>query len=168
MKQGAIFDMDGLMFDTESMYQEVWKEIAAEMGITLPDTFVYEICGTSGELLRSVVRKYYHTDDPDALFHRVVDGVEEKLKTAVPIKVQNSTSMKSSAEAGWNTESRHRISSCLRRISLAWMRRTAMSSRIPPTVCSQALRQDAQRSWYRTMCSRMKPFERARQSSARR
>ena len=86
MKQGAIFDMDGLMFDTESMYQEVWKEIAAEMGITLPDTFVYEICGTSGELLRSVVRKYYHTDDPDALFHRVVDGVEEKLKTAVPVK----------------------------------------------------------------------------------
>ena len=37
MKAGAIFDMDGLMFDTERLYQENWQKIANEMGIVLPD-----------------------------------------------------------------------------------------------------------------------------------
>lgn len=86
MKPGAIFDMDGLMFDTEAMYQQGWNEIAAEMGITLPQQFVFDICGTSGELLKSVVRKYYHTDEPLELVNRVVHTVEERLKTEVPVK----------------------------------------------------------------------------------
>ena len=86
MKQGAIFDMDGLMFDTEAMYQAAWNETAAEMGIELPETFVYEICGTSGDLLRSVIRKYFHTDDPDGLFQNVLRAVENRLKIEVPVK----------------------------------------------------------------------------------
>ena len=28
----AIFDMDGLLFDTENIYQETWNELAAENG----------------------------------------------------------------------------------------------------------------------------------------
>lgn len=86
MQRGAIFDMDGLMFDTEAMYQEVWNEIAAEMGFTLPQQFVFDVSGTSGELLKSVVSRYYHTDDPVSLFQRVVGTVEERLKTQVPVK----------------------------------------------------------------------------------
>ena len=86
MKQGAIFDMDGLMFDTEAMYQAGWNELAAEMGLTLPQQFVIEVSGSSGELLKSVVRTYFHTDDPVALYQRVVGTVEEKLKKEVPVK----------------------------------------------------------------------------------
>ena len=86
MQRGAIFDMDGLMFDTEAMYQEVWNEIASEMGFTLPQQFVFDVSGTSGELLKSVVSRYYHTDDPVSLFQRVVGTVEERLKTQVPVK----------------------------------------------------------------------------------
>ena len=86
MKQGAIFDMDGLMFDTEAMYQAAWKEAAAEMGICLPETFVYEVSGTSGDLLLSVIRKYFHTDDPNQLFRHILRLVENKLKVEVPVK----------------------------------------------------------------------------------
>ena len=46
--EGAIFDMDGLLFDTENIYQETWKELAAKMGSSLMRIFVGDICGTSG------------------------------------------------------------------------------------------------------------------------
>ncbi len=86
MKAGAIFDMDGLMFDTERLYQESWNAIAEEMGITLPESFAPEICGTNGEMLREIVRRYYHTEDPQGLFERVLQSVAEKLKEQVPVK----------------------------------------------------------------------------------
>lgn len=86
MKAGAIFDMDGLMFDTERLYQENWQKIANEMGIVLPDQFAREIGGTTGDMLRGIVKKYYHTDDPDGLFHMVVKNVEEMVKVHVPVK----------------------------------------------------------------------------------
>ena len=35
MLKGVIFDMDGLLFDTENIYQETWNELAAENGVTL-------------------------------------------------------------------------------------------------------------------------------------
>ena len=86
MKKGAIFDMDGLMFDTERQYQEVWQEIAQEMGIVLPPEFTAEISGSNGDLLKSIVTKYYHTDEPMELFRRVLDRVEIRLKEYVPMK----------------------------------------------------------------------------------
>ena len=32
MKKSAIFDMDGLMFDTERLWQEGWRELARANG----------------------------------------------------------------------------------------------------------------------------------------
>ena len=34
---GAIFDMDGLLFDTERIFQETWGELAIENGHPLED-----------------------------------------------------------------------------------------------------------------------------------
>ena len=62
MLKGAIFDHDGLMFDTEKIWQKNWNEIATERGITLPEEFKHDISGTNGELMLSVIRKYYHTE----------------------------------------------------------------------------------------------------------
>ena len=86
MKKGAIFDMDGLMFDSERVYQECWNAIAQEMGFSLPKEFAQEISGSTGNLLRSIVVKYYHTDDPDGIFQRVLKESHEKLKVSVPLK----------------------------------------------------------------------------------
>ena len=55
--KGAIFDMDGLLFDTENIYQETWNELAAENGVTLGADFVGDICGTSGAHMKRVRQK---------------------------------------------------------------------------------------------------------------
>ncbi len=85
-KSGAIFDMDGLMFDTERIYQTCWNELADEMGIQLSDQFAHEIGGTSGDLLYAVIRKHYRTKEPEKLFHRCLSKVEERLTEQVPVK----------------------------------------------------------------------------------
>lgn len=47
---GAIFDMDGLMLDTEKLLVRFWREAAAEYGYSMTDQNVFEI--------RSLSRKY--------------------------------------------------------------------------------------------------------------
>ena len=48
--KGAIFDMDGLMLDTEKLYLRFWKEAAADFGYDMHDEHVFAI--------RSMARKY--------------------------------------------------------------------------------------------------------------
>ena len=50
MIKGAIFDMDGLLIDTEKLYVRYWKQAAAEFGYDMKDEDVYSI--------RSLARKY--------------------------------------------------------------------------------------------------------------
>ena len=49
MKNGAIFDMDGLLFDTEQLYQKYWLEVADEFGVARNPELGKACCGTSGE-----------------------------------------------------------------------------------------------------------------------
>ncbi|MDE6671776.1 MAG: HAD family phosphatase [Ruminococcus sp.] len=48
--KGAVFDMDGLMFDTEKLLVRFWKESAYSYGYSMTDENVFEI--------RSLSRKY--------------------------------------------------------------------------------------------------------------
>ena len=48
MKKGAIFDMDGLLFDSERAYQVSWRLTAEAHGIDLDPAFAKEIMGSSG------------------------------------------------------------------------------------------------------------------------
>lgn len=56
MKLGAIFDMDGTLFDTERLYQEILDAVAVEMGLTVSPTLKRDIGGTSGESMKAVIR----------------------------------------------------------------------------------------------------------------
>lgn len=75
MLKGAIFDHDGLMFDTEKVWQANWKLVADEMDITLPEEFKKEICGSSGQHMLDVIQKYYHVEDGTSIRDRVRQGV---------------------------------------------------------------------------------------------
>lgn len=84
---GAIFDMDGLLFDSEAVYQRKWRDVAREYGLSLPDAFTAEICGTSGQLTLDVIQKYFgDADDPQKIRLEVRRRVTEELMVHVPEK----------------------------------------------------------------------------------
>lgn len=83
--------MDGVLFDTERLYQETWGELALERGIHLPQSFVKAISGTSGEHMSRVIEEYYQTSDgivPDgaAIAKECMERMQRKLSVQVPIK----------------------------------------------------------------------------------
>ena len=84
--KGAIFDMDGVLFDTERLYQKTWGELAAEYGVSLGNRFVMEISGTNGERMKRVVEKYYHVSNGSVVIEACMERMKEKLDLHVPVK----------------------------------------------------------------------------------
>ena len=84
--KGAIFDMDGLLFDTEAIYQQTWNEIAKENGIQLPKEFVKAISGTNGDTMRHVIESYYGISDGKQIQKECMARIKKKLEIHVPKK----------------------------------------------------------------------------------
>lgn len=84
--KGAIFDMDGLLFDTERVYQQIWQEIAGEKGVELDGSFVKAISGTNGSHMCRVIERYYHVPDGTAIMNECMGRIRKKLSVHVPVK----------------------------------------------------------------------------------
>ena len=84
--KGAIFDMDGLLFDTETIWHKYWTLAATDRDIELPESFKYEICGSNGEDMYNKIRKYYKTDDPYSLYDETHNNYENELKQHIEMK----------------------------------------------------------------------------------
>lgn len=86
MKQGAIFDMDGLLFDTERMYRDSWKQSAQQFGLVHNPNFPRTVCGSSGAHMREIILQYYPQVDAKAFADDCILRVERELETHVPEK----------------------------------------------------------------------------------
>ena len=84
MQQGAIFDMDGLLFDTEKMYQHGWLVVADEFGVPRSPELGKACCGTSGETMAAVVHSFYPTVDAYAYSRRVAEYVRDETAKNLP------------------------------------------------------------------------------------
>lgn len=83
---GAIFDMDGVLFDTERMFFQIWKELADEYQVTLGSDFLYAISGTNGSRMCEVVQQFYHVPDGAVIVTACKKRLHERLAIHVPIK----------------------------------------------------------------------------------
>ena len=88
MINGVIFDMDGLMFDTERMWATFWEPALAALGLEYKEGLAEAERGTAGETSRNIVRQFYGEDcDANAIIdslHRVADEEFQKPVSKKP------------------------------------------------------------------------------------
>lgn len=84
--KGAIFDMDGVLFDTERMYLQNWNALADEYHVTLDSDFLYAVSGTNGAHMCEVVQQFYHVPDGSVIVTECKKRLREQLAIHVPIK----------------------------------------------------------------------------------
>lgn len=86
MLKGAIFDMDGLLFDTERLYRDMWVVLAKEYGQIPDPEFPKAVCGSNGEHMRDIIRQYYPDIDAASFQQACIDRVAAQLEKDVPLK----------------------------------------------------------------------------------
>lgn len=67
MKKGAIFDQDGLMFDTEAIFSLAWAQAGETLGVVIPDGFRAAVSGSGPEIAKRIIRDWIPEADPGAL-----------------------------------------------------------------------------------------------------
>ena len=86
MKKGAIFDMDGLLFDTERLFRDSWGEMARRFGQVPQPDFPAAVAGTSGAGMREVIHRYYPDVDARAFQEGCISHTAEVLREHLPEK----------------------------------------------------------------------------------
>lgn len=86
MLPGAIFDMDGLLLDTERLYEKAWRNAAKAFGQEHSKEFHRNVCGTNGEKMLQVIAKYYPKVDNVEFMHYCLNNFQEMIQEDVPEK----------------------------------------------------------------------------------
>ena len=88
MVKGVIFDMDGLMFDTERLWDTLWEPACRELGLPLPpdmQKFTAGGRGLAGENLCRHVASYI-PGDPKKLLAKIWQLADTRFAEGVPCK----------------------------------------------------------------------------------
>ena len=81
MKRGAIFDMDGTLFNTEKLYRQAWLDVAEEFGFEKNYELPTAISGTNlGEESLQIIRRFYPNIDAEAYLARVLQEVQVRAE----------------------------------------------------------------------------------------
>lgn len=89
MIQGVIFDMDGLMFDTERLWDTLWEPACRELGLPLPadmERYVAGGRGLAGDALKAHVREAIPQADPQRVLDKVWQLYGVRYSAGVPCK----------------------------------------------------------------------------------
>lgn len=88
MIKAVIFDMDGLMFDTEALAKQAWRAVGLEMNLPAPNELVYKVIGMNAAQVRKTCLGHFGpTFDYDGFRKKTADYMHRILKeSGVPIK----------------------------------------------------------------------------------
>lgn len=86
MKKGAIFDMDGLLLDTERLYVEGMEQICQKYGVPHTQELEDALAGTNGARAVEVLHSFFPSIDAAALMEECNAWVRARLERDVPLK----------------------------------------------------------------------------------
>ena len=84
--KGAIFDQDGLLFDTECIYQWSWLEAAHRQGVEMDPLFPRRFSGVGRREIGAMAKEAYPGLDVTLYCREGVDLAWEKQLSEVPAK----------------------------------------------------------------------------------
>ena len=76
----VIFDMDGVIFDTESVWRDGFYLANKKFGVSLAEDYRNSICGRTEPSIRSELRELMPTLDTDAYRDCIVNYVRNEMK----------------------------------------------------------------------------------------
>lgn len=85
MKKGAIFDMDGLLFDTERVYKWAWIETAKHFGKDNGFDLAEKVSGSSDKYCKKMIVEFYPDVDVEKFFRHVVNTALAKFEDGVEL-----------------------------------------------------------------------------------
>lgn len=83
---GAIFDMDGLLLDTERVYDICWKNYAENNNLPFDYKMITEIRGTNGQVMANVLKRYWPDRELEQIIPSIFKESQKILSEHVPIK----------------------------------------------------------------------------------
>jgi len=88
MIKAVIFDMDGLMFDTETLSKNLWQSIAQTRGYNLEDELFYELIGSDLETTTRIFKEKFGNEFPydEIRKEKNIKMKDEINKNGVPVK----------------------------------------------------------------------------------
>ena len=87
MIDSVIFDMDGLMFDTERVWATLWEPALATLGLSYKEGLDVAARGTAGNTMRAVLRRFYGENcDTDAIIEALHAQAEKAFQAPPPKK----------------------------------------------------------------------------------
>ena len=84
--KAAIFDMDGLLFDSETIFDRAWKMLAENYGFYLDPKMQEELRGCSGKVMRNIVNRYLPNQDAFVLQNELFENALSLEREYIPIK----------------------------------------------------------------------------------
>ncbi|MGE9293577.1 MAG: HAD family hydrolase [Puniceicoccales bacterium] len=86
--RGVIFDMDGLMLDTERLFRQAYQQAAMEVGVDFPDALYASMVGRRADTSQRILREGL---GPDAPHEDIIEGARRHYYTllekgGVPIR----------------------------------------------------------------------------------
>jgi beta-phosphoglucomutase len=86
--QAVIFDMDGLVLDSESGYFAAWRLAAAEMGLQISEAFCTDLSGAHGAEIRQRLLAHFGLDFQLERFYQLSKEIwlEQVQQQGIPVK----------------------------------------------------------------------------------
>lgn len=85
--KAVIFDMDGVIFDTEMVYLKVWSEVFEKYGYKMTKEIYASVLGTGRENVKKVFLSNFGSDLPiDDMYIEKDENLAKEIEKGVPLK----------------------------------------------------------------------------------